>query len=941
MNLNKYNCIVCHIPFDDSIHLPRSLPHCPHIICTLCLSKSFLTKSKTFICPKDNKIYSNIDNIENFKINQTIYKSIIEQKKNNEGNIVLNDKNNLTKRESKKSVKTQKSSKTKLDTVSFTDTLLTTNMFINTNSNCNISNVNNNNNNINNTQCYVKKNIKFNKKIIFSDNSLICSIHSLPLNVICVTDLQRICNQCALNNLHLDHQIIKENKFIEYVDELVKVFQTMESNKNLNIDMSNIDTNIILEKIENKIIRSKNKIKKICIDLIENINLQYRQIEKFLDLRKNEIFTKFKFINYNINSLKESAENWMEIISNKLIEANKGSIEDINIDCLKLLDKDKSKDIFHLINIGKQLNERYDFIKETKSMIEKLNKFSQNGLNIVPNSALIESIKDVTTINEGVPKQNNKIIHNHNILTTMGNRDKNEGYKTMKINFNFCNTNKLETSLFKIEEDGGLVNSMGLTPLQGYVGQIKNWNSSKGYDNSLIENEQFNTINNLSNFDSGSNDIRYNINSNKVYSKKKLDNFYSKEYIINFKNNSCNDNYNYNKTKTQTYFYNTNKNNAEIYTKKRYSPENKLNLSGNYSRYNTQFSNIESYRFKGNIMPLSPINKKDMLKKYTKEKICDVVFTPPQKRAKSSNSMIINNINNSYKQDSTLDKNALSPQIKNDINLMTQQEFRTVEKYQNKKNMSYKDSSGNKSAKNKNKGNNKIKNKFTRCISCTGSLVNNKKNELNDVPIIFNSKEDKDNSPPKISKNNDINDISNITNKINKSTSNLRHINKSCSKLKTNFNNSINNNNNIKNPSCQTKDINELKEIINNQMQLINPCFNHIFMNGEGIQLLNDFFQKNKNKKFKEIKLIGCNLNDDDFSLLIKNFIENEIELGVLNATYNKIGDNSFKSIFEMIKKVKGLKNIFLYNNMFSRGFKDKMKNYDRDNSLYKVRLYL
>jgi hypothetical protein len=303
--------------------------------------------------------------------------------------------------------------------------------------------------------------------------------------------------------------------------------------------------------------------------------------------------------------------------------------------------------------------------------------------------------------------------------------------------------------------------------------------------------------------------------------------------------------------------------------------------------------------------------------------------------------MIINNINNSYKQDSTLDKNALSPQIKNDINLMTQQEFRTVEKYQNKKNMSYKDSSDNKSAKNKNKGNNKIKNKFTRCISCTGSLVNNKKNELNDVPIIFNSKGDKDNSPPKISKNNDINDISNITNKINKSTSNLRHINKSCSKLKTNFNNSINNNNNIKNPSCQTKDINELKEIINNQMQLINPCFNHIFMNGEGIQLLNDFFQKNKNKKFKEIKLIGCNLNDDDFSLLIKNFIENEIELGVLNATYNKIGDNSFKSIFEMIKKVKGLKNIFLYNNMFSRGFKDKMKNYDRDNSLYKVRLYL
>ena len=35
----------------------------------------------------------------------------------------------------------------------------------------------------------------------------------------------------------------------------------------------------------------------------------------------------------------------MGIISNKLIEANTGSLEDINLDCLKLLDKDPSKNI--------------------------------------------------------------------------------------------------------------------------------------------------------------------------------------------------------------------------------------------------------------------------------------------------------------------------------------------------------------------------------------------------------------------------------------------------------------------------------------------------------------------------------------------------------------------------------------------------------------------
>ena len=146
---------------------------------------------------------------------------------------------------------------------------------------------------------------------------------------------------------------------------------------------------------------------------------------------------------------------------------------------------------------------------------------------------------------------------------------------------------------------------------------------------------------------------------------------------------------------------------------------------------------------------------------------------------------------------------------------------------------------------------------------------------------------------------------------------------------------------NNKNSSYVTKEENELKECINLQKEKINPCFNHINMKGKGIQILCDCFKKNKNIKLKELKLVGCNLHDEDFVQLIKNIIENEIEIGTLNATNNQIGDNSFKFIFEMIKKVKGLKNIFLYNNIFSKGFKDKIKNYDRDNSLYNVRLFL
>ena len=958
MNVNKYNCILCHYPFDNSTHLPRLLFNCGHTVCSLCLSKASLHKSKTFICPKDNTIYSNIDNIYIFKINQLILDNIKEDVKNNYENY------KLLNNESKKSLKTHKSSRTKIDTASFTETLLTSNLILNNNSNSNL-NTNISNININSPRCYVKKTIKFNqnKKINISDNSSICLIHSLPLNVICVNDHQKICGQCALNNEHLEHQIITEQKFIEYVDELVKVFQQIENNQNNNIEVSDIKTNIILEKIENKIERSKNKIKKICVDLIENINIQFRQIEKFLDLRKNEIINKFNSINYNILNLKESADNWMGTISNKLIEANTGTLEDINLDCLKLLDKDPNKNIFNLINTGKQLNERYNFIKDTKDMIEKLNKFSQSGLNIIPNNSIIDGIKSISIINEPNSKLKHNRSYNQNVMTTTDNRDRNNIYKNMKINLNVINKNNIETPLFKIEEDKDLIDGLHLTPIIALNEQIKYSNSAIIAENSLLsDNSQGNSISNLSNLFSSRNkniEILNNINSNhKVYSKKKLDDFYSKEYIINFKN------INESKTKTQTKFYQSNK--IKNYLESEQSPENKLYLSGSVPRYNTQY-------FNNTKTPLSPISKKDLFPKLIQEKACDIEFIATKKRRNSSDALVINNnINTLFKpQNISLNNMTLSPRLTNtyDIvnnltnNLSTKKEFRTVEKYQNKNSNNYKANSGNKNKKNKNRVNSKAKIKFTRCASCSGSLINKK--ELNDIHITFNSKKrnkidygiNLNNSHSKKAIKNDISDISNITNNINKSTTNARRVNKisyneiSTKSINTNQNNNtanitVNNTNtnastNNKNISCITKDTSELKEIIEVQMKNTNPNFSHINMKGEGVQFLLDFFKKNKNKKYKEMKLIRCNLNDDDFSLLIKNIIESEIEIGTLNATYNQLGDNSFKCICEIVKKIKGLKSIFLYNNSFSKGFKDKIKINDKDNSLYNVRLYL
>ena len=289
MNITKNICIVCHIPFDESIHLPRSLPNCNHTICSLCLSKNLLTKSNTFMCPKDNIIYSNVDNIDYFKVN----KNVLEKIKQSQNNLAQNDssKIDIISLDKEKT----KSSKSKLDTITVNDSTLNNN-----------TNTLTSTNNQNPQQCYIKKTIKFNKKLKFTNNSLICSIHSLPLNVICVNDRQKICSQCALNNLHLEHQIITENKFMDYINELLKVLQDIEINKNNYDQVSDINSNFILEEIENKIDCYKNDVHKICKEIIENINLQCKQIEKFLNLRKKEIFTKFQFTNYNIENLRES-----------------------------------------------------------------------------------------------------------------------------------------------------------------------------------------------------------------------------------------------------------------------------------------------------------------------------------------------------------------------------------------------------------------------------------------------------------------------------------------------------------------------------------------------------------------------------------------------------------------------------------------------------------
>lgn len=530
MNISKYNCLICHYPYDDSIHLPRILNECEHTICSLCISRRLLSSNKTFICPKDNTVFSNIESVDDFKVNESIIEKIKQQKEkennkikdNNNSNMKVNDSYKIDYNTSEKtSIPSQKAStKTQIDSIINKDSILISNdLMPSTNSKHS------------NQQCYIKKIIKFGKKLKVSNEALICSIHSLPLNIICVDDRQRICSQCALNNLHLNHQIIPENKFTEYINELIKVYEKIESNLNSYENINNISSHTILEKIEKKINTFKNEVKHSCEELIDSINKQSKQIEKYLDLRKKEIFNKYQFTNYDINNLRETTNNWINTACDKFIQANSGNIDELNFESLKLLDIDINKNIFSLINVGKQLNERYNFINETKDVIDKLNEFDKNGINLEINKQFIDAITKDININSNensnlnnneeeldniinISKDNNISEKNNSNNAKKENKIVNMKFKQNKIE----NNNIFENTLFKIEENKKVIESLHLTPISHIHKQINNIFIT--YDNEF-DNGFNNTLSNISNILSPKTICDNNANNNNnIYSKK-------------------------------------------------------------------------------------------------------------------------------------------------------------------------------------------------------------------------------------------------------------------------------------------------------------------------------------------------------------------------------------------------------------------------------------
>ena len=81
---------------------------------------------------------------------------------------------------------------------------------------------------ISSSHCYYKKAKEVRNILLEKNNNQICKDHSLPLNIICIDEKKKICSQCALNNEHVNHQIMTETEFMNSIDNLIDIFQEVD-----------------------------------------------------------------------------------------------------------------------------------------------------------------------------------------------------------------------------------------------------------------------------------------------------------------------------------------------------------------------------------------------------------------------------------------------------------------------------------------------------------------------------------------------------------------------------------------------------------------------------------------------------------------------------------------------------------------------------------------
>ena len=367
MKEEKYKCPLCQISHNDSPNENNIInPKEKNIICSSCINK-LLKEENNLIFPNDllsNKITeqeeetdndnNNIKKSDNNEIKHELSKSIMDEIKRDSKNKILIQE-----------LKQQINNKQLLSNIKSQQNILN---ISNTENQLNLSETCKSNKNIQSMKnYYVKKTVKArgsknennNFDII---NSQMCNKHSLPLNMICITENIKICAKCALNNDHLYHKIISQKEYLEYINELDKIYNIIENNENT---YNNFNQKFfgIIEEINDKFIKMESQIAEIKKDIIDKINNYFTEILNFINQRRKEIFDKFQYCNYDLSELMESSLTWMKTVK----------------------EKNNFFDKLNLLNAGKQLNNRYNFVKEINEVFNILTRYNENGITIIKN----------------------------------------------------------------------------------------------------------------------------------------------------------------------------------------------------------------------------------------------------------------------------------------------------------------------------------------------------------------------------------------------------------------------------------------------------------------------------------------------------------------------------------------------------------------------------
>ena len=1036
MNNDKFHCPKCKLLFDSLNHLPRILNVCEHTLCSYCINEQLHNTPTKIYCPIDKTLYENISSINIFKENTNLIEELQES---------LNIPSNHNYEISNEDIFFDKSGIMNSD--KFNDTMNSLNL------NASI---------ISSSHCYYKKSkdIRIN---LGEKNSQICNIHSLPLNVICIDERKKICSQCALNNEHVNHQIITENEFMNNIDSLIDLFQEVDNNQIKYLNFNSINTKSTLDKIGNNIDKLIKMINNTKNDIINNIKEQCEHIENYLNERKKEIFDKYQSTSFDISTLRESTLNWMQTVTNKLDQLNE--IKEPSSECIKLLDTEPNKNIFYLIRNGKQLNGRYNFIQEMLKIIDKLESFDKKGISIKPNKNIIDRIfiKE-KEINENDNKENKSEKEEEDDIEINLNIDelgKKNNMKNDKIKKKEKKEEKnIKSTLFEIEENKDLINSLHLTQFKFDFYDIKVNEDKKDEikkedknENNKIEELKNNLIsnNNSKHYEeNGNNEINNDINNENK--EKENDNDDVNDIILNLnineikneKENKENDKNEKNENDNNINGGNDKNNISKIIDNLSFNDDtlliNPLTINQNDTIYHKKIKNdypidLKNPRKKDtsileksnqHINDNTPIQTQEIPKTIKTKKIdiselnkSNKIIEQKLENQNNNNKISSKNIKNSfslYNNDARSignDNDTFSSNIqkKNEVIISFSKRLSGSKKNQpmcsnytksEKKNAFIRQdgspilmsrSPGRMISKSKLAGfysfvpleKNKNKIEVNQMKNIDKTLVSTKDLNNNKKKMFADKLQHKNNKNNKVEVENDVNteyssnanvnirrtsfcinknikkmktlskDVFSNSNKIVKKINSTKIVNELDEQYSnkneedkyvlTNFNtnnqasNRIVNNNNLLNSasnliinnssnSFENKTKKELQEFINNQLKNNKPNFSRINMNGYGIQYLCSYLHKNPNINYKEIKLLGCNLNDDDLFILTRTLLDHDIGLLVLNLSSNKITDDSAPNILDILKDCKSLKGLSLYNNMISNILKDKLKEY-------------